>query len=229
MHYFFYGVIPFFEYLGLPDFYAYLIALTIPFILMLGLTGYLIKKEGVAFNFKSIMERMNYKKIEKKYILLLIIIFVIELIVFLIFVQLNELLVDFVYIFPNDLPIFADPRIEDALSIIDSQIGLSHNYLLLIVVFIVLILNVFGEEFFWRGYLFERQKINASKYYWVFHALMWTVFHFYKYYDLLIVLPMAFGLTYAVYKTKNNTPGLIFHFITNSTTFFTLLFYVFFS
>jgi len=191
-------------------------------------TGYLIKKEGVVFNFKSIAKRLNYKKIERKDVLLLVVIFAIELVVFLVFALLNQILVDSFYIFPSDLPIFADPRIEDALSIIDSQIGLSHNYLLLFVVFIVLILNVFGEEFFWRGYLFERQKINGSKYYWVYHALMWTIFHFYKYYDLLIVLPMAFGLTYAVYKTKNNTPGLIFHFITNSTTFFAILYYVFF-
>ena len=226
---FFYGVIPLFESLGLPGFYAYLLALTIPFILMIITTFYCLKKEGVPFNFKSLMNRLNYKKIEKKDILLLVGIFAVELIVFLLLNQLNMLLVEHVYIFPNQLPVFADPRVLDALEIIDLEIGLKNNYLLLFVVLVVLILNVVGEEIFWRGYLFERQKVNASKYFWVFHALMWTVFHFYKYYDLLIVLPMAFGLTYAVYKTKNNTPGLIFHFITNSTTFFALLYYACFA
>jgi len=94
---FFYGVIPVFELLGLPDFYAYLIALTIPFILMLCVTGYLIKKEGVVFNFKSIAKRLNYKKIERKDVLLLVVIFAIELVVFLVFAQLNQILVDHVY------------------------------------------------------------------------------------------------------------------------------------
>ena len=94
---FFYGVIPVFEFLGLPDFYAYLIALTIPFILMLCVTGYLIKKEGVVFNFKSIAKRLNYKKIERKDVLLLVVIFAIELVVFIVFAQLNQILVDHVY------------------------------------------------------------------------------------------------------------------------------------
>lgn len=225
---FFYGVIPLFESFGLPGFYAYLLALTIPFVLMIATTFYCLKKDGEKLDFKSLLRRLNYKKIKKKNILLLIGIFLVELIVFLLFNQLNMLLVEHVYIFPKDLPVFADPRVLDALEMIDLEIGLKNNYVLLFVVFIVLILNVIGEEFFWRGYLFERQKVNATKYFWVFHALMWTLFHFYKYYDLIIVLPMAFGLTYAVYKTKNNTPGLIFHFITNSTTLFTILYYAIF-
>lgn len=63
---FFYGVIPLFESLGLPGFYAYLLALTIPFILMIITTFYCLKKEGVPFDFESLMIRLNYKKIEKK-------------------------------------------------------------------------------------------------------------------------------------------------------------------
>lgn len=55
------------------------------------------------------------------------------------------LLVEHVYIFPNQLPVFADPRVLDALEIIDLEIGLKNNYLLLFVVLIVLILNVVGE------------------------------------------------------------------------------------
>lgn len=97
---FFYGVIPLFESLGLPGFYAYLLALTTPFILMITTIFYCLKKEGVPFDFESLMIRLNYKKIEKKDILLLIGIFAVELIVFLLLNQLNMLLVEHVYIFP---------------------------------------------------------------------------------------------------------------------------------
>ena len=162
-------------------------------------------------------------------IVLLISVFAIEMILFLILNIFNDFLIAVFYNFPSYLPSFADPRITDIIEIIDNEVGLSGNYLLLFLSTITLLLNVFAEEFLWRGYVLERQKKANIKYLWILHGVMWTIFHFYKFYDLIIILPISLGLSYAVVKTKNNTPGIVFHLLTNGTTVISLGYFILFT
>jgi len=225
---FFYFVTPLLEMIGMNEYYAYLFALTIP-LFCLGLTGIiLIKKENKSIDFKGIMKRLNFNRVSKSDILTLLIVFAMEMFFFFFVVILNDYLLEnnFYYFFES-LPRFADPRLTDSMLLIEESVGNIHgNVLLLFVAFIVLVINVLGEEIYWRGYVLERQKLAIDKNLWWIHGLMWALFHAFKYFDIIVILPVALGLSYAVYKSKNNSVGIIFHFLTNSTTFLVILYYV---
>ena len=38
--------------------------------------------------------------------------------------------------------------------------------------------NIFGEEFYWRGYIQPRQEILNKKWTWLVHGLLWAFWHF---------------------------------------------------
>jgi membrane protease YdiL (CAAX protease family) len=73
-----------------------------------------------------------------------------------------------------------------------------------------------GEEFWWRGVILPRQQL-VFKFVavWILHSVLWTLFHGYKYWDLLNLLPLSLGLTFAVLYLRNNTTGLLMHFVSN--------------
>lgn len=75
--------------------------------------------------------------------------------------------------------------------------------------------NVVGEEFWWRGIVLPRQVL-------AFGALTW-LFHAYKWWDLIGLLPLSLGLTWVVLHRENNTPGLIIHFVTNGAGVISIL------
>jgi membrane protease YdiL (CAAX protease family) len=225
---FFYLVTPLLEKIGMNEYYAYLIALIFP-LLLLGLTGiFLIKKEDETLDFKGILQRLNFNKISKSDILTLIIVFAVEMLIFFFAVILNDyLLENNLYFFFESLPRFADPRLVDSLTAIEEAVGsIKGNILLLLISFVVLIVNVFGEEVYWRGYVLERQKLAFGKNIWWIHGLLWASFHAFRYFDIIVILPVALSLSYLVYRSKNNTLGIIFHFLVSSTTFLVILYNV---
>ncbi|MBN1488018.1 MAG: hypothetical protein JW981_10280, partial [Anaerolineae bacterium] len=52
---------------------------------------------------------------------------------------------------------------------------------------------------------------------WVIHGVLWTLFHAYKWWDLIALLPMSLGLSFVVSRLRNNTPGMVIHFVGNGT------------
>ncbi len=47
------------------------------------------------------------------------------------------------------------------------------------------------------------------------HGLLWTLFHAFKWWDLIGLLPVCLGIAYVSQRTKNNWPALIAHFLFN--------------
>lgn len=84
-------------------------------------------------------------------------------------------------------------------------------------------INVVGEELWWRGYILPRQALAFGALTWLVHGLLWTLFHAYKWWDLVGLLPLSLGLSWVVLHRENNTPGLIIHFITNGTGVISIL------
>jgi membrane protease YdiL (CAAX protease family) len=74
------------------------------------------------------------------------------------------------------------------------------------------VLNVLGEELWWRGYILPRQELSLGKWTWVIHGLFWTVFHSFFYWELIMLLPGCLALAYVAYKCKSTWPGIIAHF-----------------
>jgi hypothetical protein len=71
------------------------------------------------------------------------------------------------------------------------------RYWLLLIWLPYWILNIMGEEFFWRGVMLPRQELAFGKYTWIIHGTGWLIFHIAFGWHLLITLvPLIFIQSY---------------------------------
>lgn len=117
---------------------------------------------------------------------------------------------------PDSLPSAVDPRIPQT-TIPTSFLGVpvAGNVGVLLLAFTILLFNVFGEEFWWRGYVLPRQEITHGRWTWVIHGLLWTLFHIPFWWNLIALLPSTLSLSFVTSRLKNTTPGIIAHFSLN--------------
>jgi membrane protease YdiL (CAAX protease family) len=81
-----------------------------------------------------------------------------------------------------------------------------------------LVINVSGEELWWRGYILPRQEASLGKWAWLVHGLLWYLFHSFFYWELIMLLPGCLTLSYVAQRTRNTWPGIIAHLIYNIPT-----------
>lgn len=87
------------------------------------------------------------------------------------------------------------------------------------------VLNIGGEEFFWRGVLFPRQELALGKKTWIWHGTGWAVFHLAFGWQLLVMLlPLLYIESYVVQKTQNTYTGLFLHGAMNGPGFIAIAF-----
>jgi membrane protease YdiL (CAAX protease family) len=99
------------------------------------------------------------------------------------------------------------------------------RYWLLLVWIPYWILNIFGEEFLWRGVMLPRQEVVFGKHAWLVHGLGWGIFHIAFGWQLLITLiPLIFIQSYMVQRTKNSWVGVIMHGGLNGPGFIAICF-----
>ncbi len=81
-------------------------------------------------------------------------------------------------------------------------------------------LNIVGEEFFWRGYIFPKQIKVFGKHTWFYNGIIWLVFHIPFGLNLIIILlPTLFITTFAYQKTNNVKVSIAIHAIINGSGF----------
>jgi membrane protease YdiL (CAAX protease family) len=76
--------------------------------------------------------------------------------------------------------------------------------------------NVFGEEFWFRGYILPRQEKQFGKHAWVANGLMFTLNHIWQPWNLLLILPGALVGAFVVQKRKNTWILIISHGLANA-------------
>jgi membrane protease YdiL (CAAX protease family) len=115
---------------------------------------------------------------------------------------------------PDALPTILDPR---ATLSIHSLMGgrVAGNWPLLLINLIALLFNTFGEEFWWRGYILPRQEVAHGRHTWVLHGLFWTLFHAFKYWEFVALLPTCLALSFVAQRRKNTWPGIVTHLALN--------------
>ena len=117
---------------------------------------------------------------------------------------------------PDYLPAIIDPRVaKTAIPADFLGVPLLGNWWILLLYFIILCFNIFGEEFWWRGYILPRQELVHGKWTWAIHGLLWTLFHVFWKWTLIALLPSTLSLAFVAYKRKNTTPGIIAHWAQN--------------
>jgi membrane protease YdiL (CAAX protease family) len=83
------------------------------------------------------------------------------------------------------------------------------------VYFLALCFNIYGEEFWWRGYILPRQELAHGRWAWLVHGILWNLFHVFWKWNLIALIPQTLSLSFVAYKTKNTTPGILVHWINN--------------
>jgi len=72
--------------------------------------------------------------------------------------------------------------------------------------------NIFGEEFWWRGYIQPRQELLNKNWTWLVHGVLWAFWHLPMGIDLIIASsPIFFILPAIVQYRKNTTIAIIVH------------------
>jgi membrane protease YdiL (CAAX protease family) len=87
----------------------------------------------------------------------------------------------------------------------------------------MLFFNITGEELWWRGYILLRQELSQGCWAWLIHGVLWTLFHAFKWWDLLNLLPVCLLISYAAQRTKNNWIPCIAHYLFNGLGFLVVL------
>ena len=91
-------------------------------------------------------------------------------------------------------------------------VPLNGNWGVVILLFIMLFFNIFGEEFWWRGYILPRQEKVHGRWTWAIHGILWLLWHvtFYPW-QLFALLPICLILPYAAQRLQNTWVAIVIH------------------
>ena len=168
---------------------------------------YLTSKEINSKDLKDILKRMRIKTLSKSDVL-----WTVGGFVFL--SLLSFLIADFV------LPVFN----VDANPFFFQNMPLNENHFWIIYVWpLFFFFNIFGEEFYWRGYIQPRQELLNKKFTWLIHGLFWAIWHLPMGLNLIYsAIPILFILPGIVQIRKNTTTSIIIHFVFGTFGFLAL-------
>ena len=79
----------------------------------------------------------------------------------------------------------------------------------------ILLLNIVGEELWWRGYILPRQELAFGKSACLIHGTLWACFHIFKWWSVPFMLITCQVIPFVAQGTKNSWPGMISHLVVN--------------
>lgn len=220
-------LIPFFTSIGLTQLESFLTAHILPMALMFAaaIVGY-AKIEGNPLTLSAVRKRFRLPRMTFKTFAIGAGVFILANIGYGAFSQLSAILItNGVISLPANVPPIADPQIgftSSALSMM-SDASIVGNWEIAVVYLVMLVFNVIGEEFWWRGYIFPRQELTFGRWTWLIHGLLWTGFHAFKWWDLIGLLPVCLLIAYSVQKTTNTNVAIVAHFLFNGMAFILLI------
>jgi len=89
------------------------------------------------------------------------------------------------------------------------------NWWVLALHFGILLLNVLGEELWFRGILFPRQEAEHGKKAWLVHGLCYHAFHMFYPWGVLRLLPESLMYGWIAQRSGSSWPSVISHFLFN--------------
>ena len=84
-----------------------------------------------------------------------------------------------------------------------------------ILYFLGWVFNIFGEEFWWRGYMLPRQEVTHGRWVWAVHGILWSANHLFQKWTLPVLIPAALFYAYGAQKVKNTWVLIIVHGLMN--------------
>lgn len=214
----FWGLMPALINMGWLPYYAYLMSIGLPLVLMFVAALVYLPVEGILLTWTNLKARYRLAPLDRTQWLWIVgVIIVCGIIGTGIMSQVSGLLIQNGLIpILDSLPDFLRPLSADALRAYDEAVGgFTNNWWPFIAMFVVLFFNIIGEELWWRGVVLPRQELAFGRWVWVVHGVMWAFFHVFKWWDIVTLLPITLGLTYLAYRYKNTTPGIVIHYAVN--------------
>jgi len=198
---------------GFLPYSAQCIALLVPLtgLLLAGLVGY--RLEGRRLSWRAIAARFRWHRMDGRAWLWTLGVWALQLAIWFVLQKLSAWLIAQGFMpVPEGLPAFLDPRTTDSVAALEQATGgLQGNWGFALMSMALLIVNIAGEEVWWRGYVLPRQELAFGKWTWLVHGLMWTGFHAFKWWDLVSLLPLCLGLSYVTHRLRNNSTGFVIH------------------
>jgi len=81
-----------------------------------------------------------------------------------------------------------------------------------VVLIAFILLNVFGGELFFRGYIFPRQELAFGSRTWLVHGILWIIFRSFLPWELATITVLGFAMSYFVQRTRNTWSSILAHF-----------------
>ena len=190
----FYVVMPFLIRLGLSAEIAYGTQMLSVFLLLIIAAVIGLKRDGWPLTWATARDRLRIKSMDStawKWTLL-----------FLFFNLLLGYLLNLLGLFVFEKLNFLPP---------DADIPLTNIPFLVLVLFF----NIIAEEVWWRGYILPRQELTHGKYAFLVNGVLWSLFHMFKWWAVPLMLFRNWMEPFVVQRTKNTTPAIIMHSISN--------------
>ncbi len=216
--------IPFFESLGIPPLHSYLSALAVVLALMFAaaLVAY-AKIENRPMTWAAFRERYRYPKLTWKTFLLAIGMTLAAFVGYGLSSGISRYLIQIGIIpIPAGTPLMIRPSTDlSDIAVLNMVAGgsIAGRYELIPLYFVTLFFNIAGEELWWRGYTLPRQELTHGKWTWMIHGVMWTLFHAFKFWDWIGLLPVCLIISYVSQRSKNNWPAFLTHYMYNGVGF----------
>lgn len=220
-----YWFMPFMIKKGVSTYWSFNIVLTSLTLVLLIASLVAYRLEGHPFTWSGIKDRFRLVKIRgMAWVWLALLILMIP-----IYVGLRELISKRIAMIPGFsppafIPAVLDPRVsQSSIPSVLMGIPLLNSWWLIPVQIIILFFNIYGEEFWWRGYILPRQELVFGNRTWIVHGLLWASFHSFWWWDVLAILPGALLVPLVAQRTKNTTPGIVWHWVNNGLTIVVLI------
>jgi len=213
----FYFLRPLLEEIGLSEYAAYLISLSCGLIVMLiwSILAYL--SEDNKRTFKDFLTRTRLDHLNAKWLYWALGLAVVMFLSTVIFSPILSWLISHSIIpLPESIPDYINPLKQLSIVKVKEQL-ISQGVIPLIP--IVLIINIFSEEIFWRGIILPRQELQHGKNAFWIHGIIWAFTHLFQYWLLLPILIGSIALAYVIQRTKCTWISIIAHLLNNGIPF----------
>jgi membrane protease YdiL (CAAX protease family) len=204
---------------GMLPFNAFMLAMGVPLLGLLTASLVAYRAEGRRLNWDGLKRRFRLHRLSLRLWLATIGAFAVMLLLTVMALGLcQQLIAGGLMPIVEGLPTWLDPAAGmPGIEAMDEAFGgLSGNWFAVAAFLGLLVVNIVGEEFWWRGYVLPRQELAFGKAAWLVHGFMWAIFHAFKWWHILGLLPLTLGISLLCSRTKNTTPGIIIHLAFNS-------------
>jgi membrane protease YdiL (CAAX protease family) len=217
----FYGLRPYLESLGWKPYPAYLGALSVVFIVLVVWSLVSYTTEGQPKTLRAFRERTRFMAIRPRLLL-----WGLGLggFMFLVTAAFSPLLSraasSGLLPLPAGIPNYLNPSQQSSIGLLKAQFA-AQGVLRLIP--IVIMLNVFAEELFWRGMIFPRQEMQHGGRAYLVHGAVWALSHLFQYWMLPPILIGSLALAWVVQHTRSTWVSVLAHLLNNAFPFLLML------